>query len=58
MNQRQEILIEKNKTEIISQNRLSEIELLTYQNGKIMLRLALAYSEIERITKKLSLKKN
>lgn len=54
MNQRQEILVEKNKIEILAENRLSEIEFLTFQNGKIMLRLALAYAEMERIAKKKS----
>lgn len=47
--ERQRISEENARLQAISQDRLVEIERKSAENGKLLLRLAMAYAEVERL---------
>ena len=48
--ERKEIMEANQRLEILARDRLNEIENYTHMNCKLMLRLAMSYAEVERLS--------
>ena len=47
--ERERILEDNQRLEFIARDRLSDIEQKSYENGKLLIKIALAYAELDRI---------
>ena len=48
--EREKILEDNQRLEYISRERLAEVEKKSYENGKLLIKLCLAYAELERLS--------
>ena len=50
LKEREQILDKQQQLESISQDRLNEIEQKSWENGKLLMRIAIVYSELDRVS--------
>ena len=47
--EREQIMMENEKLEMVASDRLSELETKSWQNGRLLIKLSLCYAELERL---------